>query len=68
MLEADGRPVAGVPVRLGGGLVLSSDAQGRVRFARTEPGDLELAIEDATAPTRSVLLDSMRGGEVRLPR
>ncbi|MEY4375290.1 MAG: hypothetical protein RL760_1457, partial [Candidatus Eisenbacteria bacterium] len=68
VLEADGRPVAGVPVRLGGGLVLSSDAQGRVRFARTEPGDLVLAIEDATTPTRSVLLDSMRGGEVRLPR
>lgn len=66
--DTAGAPVAGVPVRLGDGLVLASDAQGVVRFARTEPGDLEVAVEDASAPARIVLLDSQRGGEVRLPR
>ncbi len=66
--DATGAALAGLPVRFGGGLVLASDAQGRVRFARTEPGPLELVVEDATAPVRIVLLDSQRDAEVRLPR
>ncbi len=53
-----GRPVAGAAVTLGGTLVLESDATGRVRFARTEPGPLEVVAEDPRVRARSVLLDS----------
>ena len=67
VLDAAGTPVAGAPVRFGGGLVLASDAQGVVRFARTEPGAIEVVVEDGAAQ-RIVLLDSARGLDARAPR
>jgi N-acetylmuramoyl-L-alanine amidase len=56
-----GRPVAGASVLLGGALVLETDASGRARFARTEPGPIELEARVAGARVRRVLLDSERG-------
>jgi hypothetical protein len=52
--------LAGAPVRLGGALVLESDALGRVRFARTEPGPMLVEVLDSRAPMQRVLLDSDR--------
>ena len=59
--DAAGHPVAGASVVLGGALVLESDALGRIRFARTEPGPIEVEVRDPRAPARAVLLDSDRG-------
>ena len=59
--DAAGRPVAGAPVVLGGALVLETDGLGRARFARTEPGPIELEARIAGARVRRVLLDSERG-------
>ncbi len=59
--DTAGRPVAGASVSLGGTLVLESDARGKVRFARTEPGPLEISVADPRAHARAVLLDSDRG-------
>jgi len=56
-----GRPVAGAAVMLGGALVLESDALGRIRFARTEPGPIEVVVRDPRARVRALLLDSDRG-------
>jgi N-acetylmuramoyl-L-alanine amidase len=56
----DERPLAGVPVRIGG-LLFESDASGRVRFARTEPGPLEIEIADGASVRRRVLLDFEHG-------
>jgi hypothetical protein len=39
-----------------------------VRFARTEPGPLEVRIDDPQAGERFRLLDSMRGRPVPEPR
>lgn len=66
--DADDRPLAGVPVRLGGGLVLSTGADGWVRFARSEPGPLEIVVQDARAPLRAVLREDERGRVLRAPR
>ena len=57
----DGAGVAqpGAPVRLGGALVLASDAQGKVRYVATEPGPLEAAVSLPGTATRVVLLDSL---------
>lgn len=60
LCDADGLPVAGAPVTLGGALVLETDALGRVRFARTEPGPIEVEAEDPRVRARAVLLDSQR--------
>jgi N-acetylmuramoyl-L-alanine amidase len=59
--DAGGQPLAGCPVRLGGALVLETDALGRIRFARTEPGPLLVEVLDERAPVRRILLDSERG-------
>ena len=61
LLDPAGHPVAGAAVTLGGALVLVTDASGRIRFARTEPGPIEVAVEDSRALLRAVLLDSRRG-------
>jgi N-acetylmuramoyl-L-alanine amidase len=59
--DAAGRPVAGAAVTLGGALVLQSDALGKIRFARTEPGPIEVVVRDARTQVRALLLDSDRG-------
>lgn len=58
--DAEGRPVPGALVTLGGTLVLQADADGRVRFVRTEDGPLEAACEDSRVDARTLLLDSVR--------
>ena len=59
--DSAGRPLSGAAVVLGGALVLETDALGRARFARTEPGPIELEARFAGARVRRVLLDSERG-------
>ena len=65
--DAAGRAMAGLPIRLGGALVIETDALGRVRFARTEPGAVEIEAMAAAEPgleprrVRRVLLESERG-------
>ena len=51
--DPDGRPLAGASVTLGGALVLSTDADGRVRFARTEPGPIDVDGRSIRGCTRS---------------
>ena len=55
--------VAGAPVTLGGALVLETDARGRVRFARTEPGPIEVEVDHprAARARRSARLLAGRG-------
>ena len=59
--DAEGRPVPGAAVTLGDALVLETDAAGRVRFYRTEPGLLEVSVTDPRVSARTVLIDSDRG-------
>jgi len=59
--DASGRPLAGAPVTLGGALVLETDALGRVRFARTEPGPMLVEATGAGATARRILLEFERG-------
>ena len=59
--DATGGPVAGAAVTLGGALLLESDGLGRIRFARTEPGPIEVVVRDPRAPARALLLDSDHG-------
>jgi hypothetical protein len=61
VLDAAGRPVPGAAINLGGALVLETDTRGLVRFARTEPGPIEVLVEDPRVRVRSVLLESRRG-------
>jgi N-acetylmuramoyl-L-alanine amidase len=61
VLDAGGRPAAGAFVTLGGAMTLQADAGGRVRFARTEPGPLEVRVEHPRVQAREVLIDSVRG-------
>lgn len=61
-------PVQGALVTLGGALVLETDARGRVRFARTEPGPLEAVVDERRVRARVVLLDSTRGAILTGPR
>ena len=68
VLDTAGVAVGGAPVRLGGALVLQTDAAGIARFMRTEPGAIEVVVEDARAALRAVLLDSERGRVLRAPR
>jgi len=68
VLDADARPVAGAPVRLGAALVLATDDAGTVRFARTEPGPLDVRIDDPRVRLRDVLLDSEHGRVLQAPR
>ena len=59
--DAAGRPLAGLPVTLGGALVLETDALGRVRFARTEPGPMLVEASAPAATVRRILLEFERG-------
>jgi len=59
--DATGRPIPRAVVRLGGSLVLQSDALGRIRFARTELGPMLVEWDDASGGARRVLLDLDRG-------
>jgi N-acetylmuramoyl-L-alanine amidase len=61
VLDEAGRAVPGAAVTLGDALVLVTDASGRVRFARTEPGPIVVAVEDARLRARTTLLESRRG-------
>jgi N-acetylmuramoyl-L-alanine amidase len=61
LLDPAGRPVEDAAVTLGGALVLVTDASGRIRFARTEPGPLEVVVEDSRTRFRGILLESQRG-------
>ncbi len=61
LLDRAGRPVPGAAVTLGGAIVVVTDATGRARFARTEPGPLAAEVVDPRARARVVLLDSQRG-------
>lgn len=58
--DDSGRPTPRALVEVGG-LLLETDAGGRVRFARTEAGPLDIALVVAGAITRRILLDSDRG-------
>jgi N-acetylmuramoyl-L-alanine amidase len=59
--DGKGNPVPAAAVRLGGATVLETDSRGRVRFVRTEPGPLEVEVDDPRAGGRRVLLDSQQG-------
>lgn len=56
--DAEGAPLPGALVTLGGALVVQADARGVVRLLRTEPGPLEAAFADSARKGRIVLLDS----------
>jgi len=58
--DADGNPVPGALVTLGGALVVQAGPDGRARFVRTESGPLEAACEDSRVGARKLLLDSAR--------
>jgi N-acetylmuramoyl-L-alanine amidase len=60
VLDDAGRPVPDAAVTLGGALVLVTDASGRIRFARTEPGSIEVGVEDPRVRSRGILLESQR--------
>jgi hypothetical protein len=57
---AHGQPVDAAPVTLGAALVLETDFAGRARFFRTEPGPIELEVNEPRVRARVVLLDSQR--------
>lgn len=59
--DAAGRPLPGVALTLGGALVLETDALGRARFARTEPGPIVVEADDPRIWARRVLAESDRG-------
>jgi len=61
LLDPAGRPLADAAVTLGGALVLVTDASGRIRFARTEPGSIDAVVEDSRARFRGILLESQWG-------
>ena len=66
--DDQGAPVAGALVTLGDALVLETDRHGRVRFARTEPGPVEVVVDEPRVRARAVLLDSTRGAVLTGPR
>ena len=59
--DGSGTPVPGAAVELGSALMLETDHEGRVRFARTEPGPLDAAVVDPRVDARATLLDSSPG-------
>jgi N-acetylmuramoyl-L-alanine amidase len=61
VLGDDAHPLADAAVTLGGALVLVTDASGRIRFARSEPGPIEAVVEDSRLSARATLLESQRG-------
>jgi N-acetylmuramoyl-L-alanine amidase len=66
--DPEGRPAAGALVTLGSALVLQADAQGVVRFVRTEPGPLPVEVEHPAVRARALLIDSARGTLLTGPR
>ena len=56
-----GAPLSGALVTFSGAFVLQADARGRVYFARTERGPIEVAVTHPALGARGVLLDSDRG-------
>jgi N-acetylmuramoyl-L-alanine amidase len=66
--DPSGAPLPGALVTLGDALVLETDASGRVRVARTEPGPLTAAVDERRIRARAVLLDSTRGAVLTGPR
>ena len=65
--DAQGNPAAGAILTLGGAMVLQADANGLLRFARTEAGPLEVRAEHPAVRSRVVLLDSERGVDMTGP-
>ena len=61
-----GAPVPGAAVAVGG-LLLETDARGRARFARTEPGPIAVRVIDPRVDAGAILLDSTRGAVVSGP-
>jgi N-acetylmuramoyl-L-alanine amidase len=59
--DASGRPLAGVPISLGGALTVVTDRSGLARFARTELGPIEVEATVDGTRMRRVLLESERG-------
>ena len=59
--DAAGHAAPGAPVTLGGTLVLQTDALGRARFARTEPGPIDVGAALEGRRAHHVLLESERG-------
>ena len=59
--DAAGAPVPGAAITLGGGLVTQTGADGRAHFLRTEPGPLEVVVDDPRVRLRTTLLESSRG-------
>ena len=68
VLDAGARPLAGAPVRLGAALVVATDRDGRARFARSEPGPLDVFVDDARGRVHAVVLDSEHGRVLQVPR
>jgi N-acetylmuramoyl-L-alanine amidase len=56
--DGGGTPLPGALVTAGNAFVLQADREGRVRFARTEPGPIELEVQDPRASPRTLLIDS----------
>jgi N-acetylmuramoyl-L-alanine amidase len=63
----DGNPLPAALVTLGDALVLETDASGRARFARTEPGPIEAVVHETRVRARALLLDSTRGAVLTGP-
>lgn len=59
--RADGSAASGALVTLGGALVLQANAEGVVRFVRTEGGPIEVRGADSRSAFGGLLLDSDRG-------
>lgn len=66
--DETGAPVPGAIVTLGDALILETDAVGRIRFARTEPGPLAAVVDEPRVRARTVLLDFTRGAVLTGPR
>ncbi len=65
--DASGRAVPAAAVTFGGSILLLTGPDGRVRFARTEPGPLDVDVESPAVRAHRVLLDSAAGVTVTGP-
>jgi N-acetylmuramoyl-L-alanine amidase len=59
--DAAGQPLAGVPISLGGAITIVTDRSGVARFARTEPGPIEVETTLNGTRERRILLELERG-------
>ncbi len=66
--DSTGDPVAGAAVTLGDALMFETDAAGRIRFARTEPGPVDAVVVDSRLHAEATLLDSTSGAILTGPR